>query len=266
MSYVNILKILNERLKYFNYSENTISSYNHYVKEFLESVGKYTQHLVSSDVQNYLNEYNFTSVSQQNQIISSIKFFYEKVLDKKYSKINFHRPRTRRRLPIITEKEFLLTKISKIENLKHRAILSLAFSVGLRVSEVVNLRIEDIDSKRMIISIRRAKGDKDRIVPLSTNILTLLREYWRVYKPTDYLFNGQKLPRYTASSCNKLVKKYLGENYRFHLLRHSCFTSLLESGTGLRVIQKLAGHSSSKTTEIYTHVSRETLSRIPLPI
>jgi integrase/recombinase XerD len=118
----------------------------------------------------------------------------------------------------------------------------------------------------MIINIYQGKGKKDRIVPLSENVLELLKKYYRQYKPKLYLFNGQNSLQYSSESCNKLVKKYLGNQYHFHLLRHSCFTQLLEQGTDLRIIQKIAGHSSSKTTEVYTHVSVNKLSTIKLPI
>jgi integrase/recombinase XerD len=265
--YDNILKICFEKLNYFNYSKRTIEIYIQYIKKFLIKIDKYPQHFVSSDFQNYLNSYQFTSISQQNQIINAIKFLYERVLNKKYDKIDFTRPKKEKHLPQIIDKEFLLSKIDKIQNLKHKSIISLAFSVGLRVSEVINLKIEDIDSKRMIINIKQSKGKKDRIVPLSQNILTLLRLYFIQFKPKIYLFNGQNNNfQYSTESCNKIVKHYLGTEYHFHLLRHSCFTSLLESGTDLRIIQKLAGHSSSKTTEIYTHVSTNILNKISLPI
>jgi len=262
----NFLMIYIEKLKYFNYSKHTIRDYSHYFEKFLIYVNKYPQHLTSNDFENYLLNYKFSSVSQQNQIINALKFGYEKVLNKKYNKIDFQRPRTEKKIPQIIDKEFLLNRIPKIKNIKHKTIISLAFSVGLRVSEVINLKIKDIDSKRMIINIYQGKGKKDRIVPLSENILNLLREYHKQYKPNEYLFNGQKLQQYSPESCNKIVKKYLGNEYHFHLLRHSCFTTLLESGTDLRIIQKLAGHSSSKTTEIYTHVSTNLLSKINLPI
>lgn len=120
----------------------------------------------------------------------------------------------------------------------------------------------------MVIIIRQSKGNKDRIVPLSQSMLILLRSYYKKYKPHIYiyLFNGQSSLKYTPCSCNKIVKLYLGNNYHFHMLRHSCFTHLTDCGTDLRVIQKLAGHSSSKTTEIYTHVSTEILHKINLPL
>jgi len=261
-----IIRICKEKLIFLNFSNNTISIYLHYINEFVMGFDKQIIHLNSNDFQSYINEYKFSSVSQQNQIISSIKFLYKKVLNKKYNKIDFSRPRNEKHLPQIIDKNYLLNQISKIINIKHKSIISLAFSVGLRVSEIINLKITDIDSERMIINIIQSKGKKDRIVPLSQNILELLRIYWKEYKPNEYLFNGQKSMKYSATSCNQIVKKYLGKKYHFHLLRHSCFTSLLENGTNLRVIQKLAGHKSSKTTEIYTHVSKQTLNNIILPI
>lgn len=265
--YENILKICDQKLKYLNYSERTTKIYIHYIEKFLIKVNKYPQHLVSNDFQTYLNNYKFLSISQQNQIINAIKFLYEKVLNKKYDKVNFERPKKEKHLPRIIDKEFLLSKINSIKNLKHRSILSITYSVGLRVSEVINLKISDIDSKRMVITIQQAKGNKDRIVPLSQNVLNLLRDYYKEYKPKEYLFNGQNnTPQYSPESCNKLVKHYLGKEYHFHLLRHSSATALLESGVDLRYIQKILGHSSSKTTEIYTHVSTSHLSKIPLPI
>jgi len=138
--------------------------------------------------------------------------------------------------------------------------------VGLRVSEVISLKIEDIDSKRMIIHIKNAKGRKDRVVPLSQKVLELLREYFKQYRPKEYLFNGQNSLKYSSSSCNQIVKKYLGEKYHIHQLRHSCATNLLENGTDLKIIQKILGHSNVKTTEIYTHVSNQLLSKVNLPI
>lgn len=142
----------------------------------------------------------------------------------------------------------------------------MAYSTGIRVSEVINLKIENVDSKRMIINILNSKGRKERTVPLSKNILDLLRNYYKVHQPKEYLFNGQKSLQYSDASCNKIIKKYIGKQYHFHLLRHSCATTLLEAGVDLRIIQKLLGHSSIKTTEIYTHVSTNLLTNIQLPI
>jgi site-specific recombinase XerD len=213
-----------------------------------------------------LDNYKFTSISQQNQVINAIRFLYKFGLDKKYDKVSFKRPKSEKKLPRVIDSSLIIERLNKIENLKHKAILTLTYSVGLRVSEIINLKIEDIDSKRMIIHIKNAKGKKDRIVPLSETVLSHLRVYYKQYKPIEYLFNGLNSNQYSIQSCQKLYKKYIDENSSIHTLRHSSFTNLLESGTDLRIIQKLAGHSSSKTTEIYTHVSNQLLSKVNLPI
>lgn len=261
-----IYKICEQKLYYLNYSNNTIKIYLYYIKEYLDSINVNIQRINSNDFQNYLDNYKFSSTSQQNQVINSIRFLYKHGLNKKYDKVSFKRPIKEKKLPRVINNEFILDKLSKIKNIKHKALLSLTYSVGLRVSEVINLKIEDIDSDRMIIHIKNAKGRKDRIVPLSETMLSLLRDYYRSYKPKEYLFNGQSSSIYSATSCNKLVKKYLGAKSHMHQLRHSCFTHLLESGVDLRIIQSIAGHSSSKTTEIYTHVSKNMLNRVKLPI
>lgn len=266
MKKTDYYEICNQKLKYLNYSDKTIKTYLFYINQFLSSVNIPPTRLTSNDFQSYLDGYNFTSVSQQNQVINSIRFLYKFGLDKKYDKVSFKRPKTEKKLPKVIDGDFIKNQLSRIENIKHKSLLSLTYSVGLRVSEVTNLKLEDIDSKRMIIHIKNAKGKKDRIVPLSQTILELLRNYFKQYKPKEYLFNGQTSLRYSPNSCNKIVKKYLGEKYHIHLLRHSCFTTLLESGTDLRIIQKIAGHSNVKTTEIYTHVSSQLLGKINLPI
>lgn len=260
------LKICERKFKLLNYSRRTKEIYLHYINEFLIKQNKSCLHLNSNDFQNYIDNYFFKSTSQQNQIISSIKFLYKNVLNKKYNKVKFKRPRKERSLPRIIDQRFIKAKLSKIKNIKHKSILSLAYSAGLRVSEIINLKISDIDSKRMLIHIKNAKGRKDRFVPLSQNILQLLREYYKQYKPKEYLFNGQNYLQYSTGSCNKLCKKYFGKDMHMHLLRHSCFTHLLENGTDLRIIQKIAGHNSSKTTEIYTQVSNQILNQVNLPI
>ena len=261
-----VLRICERKLKYLNYADSTISIYCHYIEKFLQSTKKYHQHINSRDFQSYLDAYKFTSVSQQNQVINAVKFLYKYGLNRKYAKVSFQRPRKERKLPQVIDRDFLINQISAIKNLKHKAILTVTYSVGLRVSEVINLKVSDIDSGRMIIHIKNAKGRKDRIVPLSENVLATLRAYFVKYRPHEYLFNGQKRLKYSATSCNQIVKKYLGSKYHFHLLRHSSFTSMLESGTDLRVIQSIAGHNSSRTTEIYTHVSTNILHNAQLPL
>jgi integrase/recombinase XerD len=263
---MNLYKICEQKLKYLNYSDRTIKSYLFYINQFLSSVNISPTRLTSSYFQSYLDSYKFTSISQQNQVINAIRFLYKEVLNKKYDKVSFKRPKSEKKLPRVIDGEFIKEQLSKIKNLKHKTILTVTYSVGLRVSEVVNLKISDIDSKRMLIHIKNAKGRKDRIVPLSQNVLELLREYFKEYKPNEYLFNGQNSNQYSIGSCQKIYKKYVEKESSIHCLRHSSFTGLLENGTNLRVIQKIAGHSSSKTTEIYTHVSNKILGNVNLVI
>lgn len=262
-----IIKICEQKFIYLNYSPRTKDNYISHIKRFLHSLcDKQIAHCNANDFQTYLDNYNFTSVSQQNQIINAIKFLYKQVLNKKYNKVSFKRPRSEKKLPRVINGEFIKDKLSQIKNIKHRAILTLTYSVGLRVSEVVNLKIEDVDSKRMLIHIKNAKGKKDRIVPLSQHVLELLRAYFKEYRPKEFMFNGQSSLKYSTGSCQKIYKKYIDKDSSIHTLRHSSFTNLLESGTGLRIIQKIAGHSSSKTTEIYTHISNKVLNNVKLPI
>jgi integrase/recombinase XerD len=262
-----IIKICEQKFIYFNYSSRTRENYISHIKRFISSIGnKQIIHLNSQDFQSYLDNYNFTSISQQNQVINAIRFLYKYGLNKKYDKVSFKRPRTEKKLPRVIDNNHIKSQLSKIPNLKHRTILTLTYSVGLRVSEVVNLKIEDIDSQRMLIHIKNAKGRKDRMVPLSPIVLQLLRQYYKEYKPVEYLFNGQKSNQYSIGSCQKIYKKYIDSSTSIHTLRHSSLTGLLENGVDLRIIQKIAGHSSSKTTEIYTHVSNQLLSKVSLVI
>jgi integrase/recombinase XerD len=266
MKKTDYYKICEQKLKYLNYSDRTVNCYLSYIKQFLDRIEIPPTRLGSQDFQSYLDNYKFTSVSQQNQVINAIRFLYKFGLNKKYDKVSFKRPKSEKKLPMVVDGDFIKSQLSKIENLKHRAILTLTFSVGLRVSEIVNIKIEDIDSKRMLIHIKNGKGRKDRIVPLSEKVLILLRDYFIQYKPKEYLFNGQNSTQYSIRSCQSIYKKYIDPTGHIHTLRHSCFTNLLENNTDLRIIQKIAGHSNVKTTEIYTHVSNQILSKVNLPI
>ena len=266
MKKTNYYEICNQKLNYLNYSSKTKTTYLYYIQEFLNSQTIPPSRLTSQDFQSYLDNYNFSSISKQNQVINAIRFLYKFGLNKKYDKVSFTRPKKEKKLPKVVDNNLILNKLHNIQNLKHKAILTLTYSVGLRVSEIVNLKITDIDSNRMLIHIKNAKGKKDRVVPLSNNVLDLLRLYFKEFKPKEYLFNGQTTNQYSIQSCQKIYKQYIDDKSSIHSLRHSCFTNLLEKGTDLRIIQKIAGHSSSKTTEIYTHVSNQLLSKIQLPI
>ena len=261
------VELYSEDLRLKNYSENTISNYCSQVKlilEYFNKVATKPSEISERQIKDWLLLAN--SINGRKHRISAVKLFYKLTGNQPLKFKHIEYPRSEKKLPKIIEKEFLLDVISKIKNTKHKAIIALAYSTGMRVSEVCNLKIADIDSKRMIITIRQSKGRKDRIVALSEKILEILRIYFTEYKPKEYLFNGQFELKYSHTSCNNIVKKYLGKKYHFHLLRHSNATALLEAGTDLRIIQKHLGHSSSKTTEIYTHVSTASLKMMPLPI
>ncbi|MDI6891080.1 MAG: tyrosine-type recombinase/integrase, partial [Thermodesulfovibrionales bacterium] len=178
------------------------------------------------------------------------------------------RPRKDKKLPIVLSKDEVAKIINSVDNLKHRAILMLIYSAGLRVGEVVRLRIEDIDGKRMLIHIKGSKGRKDRYAMLSEKALQVLRRYWREYKPEKWLFEGARAGRYISIRTVQKILEHTCESagikkdITVHTLRHSFATHLLESGTDLRYIQEILGHAHSKTTEIYTHVSTKSIGKI----
>jgi integrase/recombinase XerD len=265
---MKVLKIFQEKLRYKNYSQSSINLYTSYLKNFIEYGGiKDPYQIRTQQIVSFLEKYPYTSCSQQNQYIGALKLFAKYILNKKDIHLTkIERPKSEKKLPRVIDGEFIKERLSKIENLKHKAILTITYSVGLRVSEIVNLKIEDIDSKRMLVHIKNAKGRKDRVVPLSQNVLNLLREYFKQCRPNEYLFNGQTSNKYSIGSCQQIYKKYIESSGHIHTLRHSCATNLLENGTDLKIIQKILGHSSVKTTEIYTHVSNQILSRVNLPI
>jgi len=262
----NLIRNFERDLLLKNYAQNSIKNYVSQIRLFLSffKAKDSPKHISSDEIKNYL--LSAKEINSQRHMHSAIKLFYRftVIQPQKFAHIEY--ARKEKKLPRVIDKEFMLDKISKIDNLKHRSIIALAYSTGMRVSEVCNLKIKDIDSKRMIIYVKNAKGKKDRIVPLSEYMLKLLREYWKDYKPREYLFNGQFDLKYSSRSCNEIVKKYLGREYHFHLLRHSSFTSLLESGTDLSIIQKIAGHSSPKVTQIYLHVSTSLINKVNTPI
>ena len=207
------------------------------------------------------------STSYLNQAVNSIKFYFEVVMGMPNRFYEIERPIQQKQLPKVLSKSEILGLIENTNNLKHRCIVSLLYSAGLRRSELLNLKLEDIDSKRMLITIKAAKGNKDRMTVLSPTLLETLRNYYREYRPNNYLFEGPGQRPYTASSVLKLISmaaKRAGiyKKVTPHMLRHSFATHLLEDGTDIRHIQLLLGHSSTKTTEIYTHVAETSFNGI----
>jgi site-specific recombinase XerD len=207
-----------------------------------------------------------------NQALSAIKFLFSHVLNKEKILYEIPRPKKEKKLPNILSQDEVLAILDVISNLKHKAILYLVYSAGLRVGEVVRLKINDIDSQRMLIHIRQGKGRKDRYTVLSEITLNILRNYVKMEKPEDWLFPGGKAGSFlTERAVQKVfhkacLKANISKNVTVHSLRHSFATHLLEGGTDLRYIQELLGHKSSKTTEVYTHVTNASISRIKSPL
>ena len=204
-------------------------------------------------------------------MVNGVKLFFRQIENRKLDIALVHRPKRPKLLPNVLSKEEVKLILNAHSNIKHRTMLSLIYSCGLRRSELINLKPQDIDSKRNLIFIKQSKGKKDRIVPLSPKILELLREYYKIYKPITWLFESVKgnelYDERSLSNVLKqaLVKAGITKPVSLHWLRHSYATHLLESGTDLRYIQELLGHNSSKTTEIYTHVSTKSIQNIKSP-
>jgi integrase/recombinase XerD len=257
------------------YSPSTIKTYSEALKSFLIFYReKPIAEITNEDVIIYNNEYilkNNLSASYQNQIVNAIKLFFQTIRETKMMVDKIHRPKRAKLLPNVLSKEEIKLILNAHSNIKHKMMLSLIYSCGLRCGELLALKPVHIDSKRNIVLLKNSKGQKDRIVPLSPFILEMLREYYKLFKPKTYLFEGQTAGMaYDSRSLQLILKQALQKTgitkpATLHWLRHSYATHLLESGTDLRYIQELLGHSSSKTTEIYTHVSTKSLQQIKSP-
>ncbi|MFT5846932.1 MAG: integrase/recombinase XerD [Psychroserpens sp.] len=263
-----------DKLELRKYANNTVKTYvtsfekfiNYYISKDLVAINesdvrKYILKLVQQDKSN----------SYINSSINSIKFYFESVLGMPNRFYEIERPRKEKKLPKVLSKEDVLSVIANTNNLKHKCIVSLLYSSGMRRNELVNLKITDIDSKRMLIRIEAAKGNKDRYTLLSHSLLEDLRAYYKQYKPEKYIIEGMYGKQYSGQSIGKIVvnaaeKAGIKITVTPHMLRHSFATHLLEAGVDLRQIQVLLGHSSSKTTEIYTHVATTTFKKIKNPL
>jgi site-specific recombinase XerD len=264
------LRILQQK----RYSSSTIKTYVSYFKQFQEYFANdHLTHVTTEQINSYILELvnrSGISPSQQNQRINAIKFYFEKVLERKAGYYKIDRPRKERKLPTVLTKSEVQQILENIQNVKHKCILTTIYSAGLRRSELINLKVSDIDSQRGLIKVRGSKGRKDRYTLLSGELIKLLRKYYRIYAPDDWLFEGQHGGQYSATSIAKILKKALKQagiqkHATPHSLRHSFATHLLEQGTNLRYIQEILGHEDPKTTQIYTHVATNEISKIRSP-
>lgn len=264
-----------QKLEIRKYSLNTARIYITMFERFINHY-KTVDHpldLNEMDVKRYLSELvrQKRSDSYVNQSINAIKFYYEVVKEMPNRFYEVERPIKKETLPKVISKENVLKMIQSCDNIKHKCIISLLYSAGLRRGEVLNLKIEDIDSDRMSIRVDQGKGKKDRISILSKKLLIDLRSYYRLYKPKKYLFEGGDGIPYSETSISKVVSRAARKagivgRVTPHMLRHSFATHLLEAGTDLRYIQTLLGHTSSRTTEMYTHVAVNGLIKIKNPL
>ena len=260
-----------ERKRYsLNTARNYISQFTEFInffpgKPLIEitelEINQYTHHIVKQG----------KSSSNQNQAINAIKFYFEQVLDMPQRFYDIERPRKERKLPGVLSEEEVLSIISVTKNLKHKTILVTIYATGLRLSELLDLKLSDLHRDRNLLLVRNAKGNKDRYTVLGKKTIELLDKYCAVYKPKEFVFEGQLGGRYSCKSVQNIVKHALMRAKVMrpastHTLRHSFATHLLEHGTDLRYIQTALGHSSPKTTEIYAHVSTKSLSGVESPV
>jgi integrase/recombinase XerD len=259
---------LQERLKLRGFTFQTNKSYCYHTKDFLKFLNKNRLNLNNEGVKSYLLSLNLSNNSIRLKIIA-IRFFFLEVLREKLNYSEVPTPKKIKKLPKVLSKEEIKILINSTENLKHKLVIKLLYSSGLRLQEIINLKRKEIDFDRKIIFVNSGKGRKDRITLLSEELKIDLLRYFGSYKfHTDYLFEG-RFGKYSKKSVQKILEKSskeLNKKITPHMLRHSFATHLLDAGTDLRYIQKLLGHSDLKTTEIYTHVSNKNLENIKSPL
>jgi integrase/recombinase XerD len=272
----HLIKALREEMEYRNYSPRSIHTYC----SFLEKLGNYLATPLDQISQQQFKDYlhmritaDGISTSGVNQAISAFKILQTDILGREWETIKIKRPRREKRLPVILSLSEVERMISATMNLKHRALLMLAYSSGLRRQEIQTMKPSDIDSERMRVRVVQAKGRKDRYTILSTKTLEILRLYYKFAKPSNYLFEaqGKKGSCLSGATLHNIVKinaakAGIKKNISFHTLRHCFATHLLESGIDIRLIQKYMGHSSLRTTAVYLHMSETAPAGIISPM
>jgi integrase/recombinase XerD len=267
--------LLDKELKLRGYSPVSRKAYRYHLSRFQSHIQKDLALADEAEIKNYLYfliDRRNVSRSYVNQSISALKLFYGSILKISAFTDNIVRPRREKKLPVILSRQEIVKMLNATVNPKHRLLLMVTYSAGLRVSEIIRLRVEDIDSDRELIRIRNAKGNKDRYVTLSMVALEALRNYWKVYRPQGWLFPGpsgdKHLSPRTAEKIfeQALEKSQINKDVSIHVLRHSYATHLLEDGADLRYVQELLGHSRPETTMIYTHVTQKDLTKIRSPL
>lgn len=259
-----------QEMKRRGFSSQTIENYSSCLKKFFaQSTKDHPKNINENDIREFLGK--FDEPNTQRGYHSAIKKFYEVCLGQKEKFKYIPYAKKSNKLPIVLSVDEIQSMFDACENLKHKVILALLYSAGLRVSELINLKWAHIDKSRMIINIIQAKGKKDRQVGLNESLIPLLEKYHAIYKSTVYVLNGQNSLQYSDRSVGEVVKQLaekagIKKRVYTHLIRHCAFTHMVEMGTDINLIQKLAGHSNVKTTLMYTHISDNLISKIQSPI
>lgn len=266
------IQIYSEDLKLKNYADNTIKNYVAQTELFLKHFNN-TATKPSEISEKQIKEWLMLakSINSRKHRISAIKLFYQLTIRQPLKFKHIPYPRSEKKLPIVLSQDEIQRMFDVCENLKHRVLLALLYSCGLRISEMINLKWENIDRSRMIIHVINAKGNKDRQVGLPQHIVPLLEKYYFRYKPNPYVLAGQFNTQYTRSSANQVLKQLahkakINKRMYAHLIRHCTFTHMVESGTDINLVQRIAGHNNVKTTMMYCHISDALISKINSPI
>ncbi len=266
------IELYSEDLRLKNYSQNTIKNYVSQVRFFLEyfnNTATKPSEISETKIKEWLLQTN--SINGRKHRISAVKLFYKLTGKQPLKFKHIEYPRSEKKLPIVLSQEEVQKMFDVCENLKHKVILTLLYSCGLRVSELINLQWNNIDRSRMIINIVNGKGKKDRQVMLPNVVIPLLEKYWNQYKTKNYILSGQFSEQYSSKSVSQVLKKLatkseIKKRVWTHQMRHNCFTHMVENGTDINLIQKLAGHNNIKTTMMYVQISDNLISKIQSPI
>lgn len=266
------VELLKQEMKLRGFSQKTVKSYIHYINEALRFASIGPREVKTADIKDYLEflAVSGKSASTLNTAYSALKFYFESVMKRGFF-VNIPRAKNKRRLPVVLSKQEVAKMLEVIKNSKHHCIISIMYGCGLRVSEVVNIKMLDIDLDRKMLRIYRGKGDKDRYVVLPEKLLLILKRQMELKKKDDFLFTNPQNGKMTTRSIDKIVKHSvksadIKKNVSCHTLRHSFATHLLESGVDIRYIQDLLGHVRLETTQIYTHVAKNNLENIKSPL
>lgn len=263
---------LKQEMKLRGFSQKTIKSYIYYINEVLRFASVGPREIKAQNIKDYLEflAVSGKSSSTLNTAYSALKFYFESVMKRSFF-VSLPRSKNKKRLPVVLSQSEVMRMLEVIKNPKHHCIVSIMYGCGLRVSEVVNIKMLDIDLNRKMLRVYRGKGDKDRYVVLPEKLLSVLKKQINLKNKNDFLFTNFQNGKMSTRSIDKIVKSSarlsgINKNVSCHTLRHSFATHLLENGTDIRYIQALLGHARLETTQVYTHVANNSLAQIKSPL